>query len=1003
MQINDMIHGFALRQITQVKEADGVFYEMEHVKTGARLGWLSTGDENKTFSITFKTIPENNTGVFHILEHSVLQGSRRYPIKAPFVELIKGSMNTFLNAMTFPDKTMFPVSSRNEKDFDNLMRVYLDSVFFPLIYQNENIFLQEGWHYESEAPGQCPFYNGVVLNEMRGANSSVDSLIFNKMQGLLFPGNGYQYVSGGNPDAIVDLTYEQFKDTHSRFYHPSNAIILLDGAMDIEKVLGIIDQEYLSLFDKVEKEFPLPYQIGDGLVSETYDYAIEDASNPNQGYLGLGYVAGSFDEVKKLMAVRILADYLAGNNDAPLCKAVLSRELGFDVSAQLVDSMLQPFLMVVVRNMNPDSRVELERVISQTLQEVKAAGLPKEQLDAILCQHEFAAKERDFGGYPAGLINSMNILDSWLYGGDPTANLKLEACFAELHNEIEAGAFDQYLEEILLDNQHTASVLMNPSTAFLEEEAMKEQARLEAFFAGCSESDQAELWEKQEQLKTYQARPNTPEECECLPGLALSDISEEPVAVDLKVLADGTLWHHGATKGIRYLRMYLQLDDVTEEELTEYSFLTGLYGSLPLTDMDKTTLDMKIRRTFGYFAVPTNVIAQAGAGDQAKAYACVEFSYLAEKEEEALELAEAILKKTDFSQVSYLSEILFQQQEGCLQTMIMDGHNMAMLQAKAAVSQIGKLENANDGPVYANWINMAIGAISTDGEGFCKHIVAMAEKMFTAGNVIVSMTSDGEERGYAEVAEKLLPLNPGKEIEVPAMPMISEEGIVGDMLDDIVGDMTYDMVDNMTDDMIDNMTDNMISDMTGIMLSEGMPDNYIVIPAPIAYCAMAGNLTGLPHINTGAWNVLSKLASMDYLWTKIRVQGGAYGAGMSVGYDGMASFYTYRDPNPKASVEIFKEVADYIMEYCDTNPDLTRIIIGSISATEQLMTPSTMGRFSDICYLSGLSDQARKERRMQILATTSSQLKGLAAELKSAMDAMEYCIVANPEVINECI
>ncbi|MCR4673666.1 MAG: insulinase family protein, partial [Lachnospiraceae bacterium] len=428
MQIGSVIQGFQLLDIREVPDLQGVFYEMEHVKTGAKLGWMKNNDENKTFSITFKTIPKNSTGVFHILEHSVLQGSRNYPGKAPYVEMLKTSLNTFLNAMTFSDKTMFPISSRNKKDFENLVNIYMDAVFFPKLLEEENIFLQEGWHYEFEKEGNVPVFNGVVLNEMRGANSTVDSLMDDFMAEALFPDTGYGFVSGGNPDEIVDLTYEEFKNTHKKVYHPSNSIIYLDGDLEIDKMLELLDTKYLSYFDKKEVDWSFKFQTPTNGRHLNKEYAVLKKGKKD-GYLGVGYGIGKFCDLKKISIARILADYLTDSNEAVLTKAILSKDLGGDISAFVNDGVYQPYIHFVIKNTNSKENEKVEEFLQDTLKKVYEKGLDKNQLLALLDRLEFFSKERDYGGDPMGLTNAFMVMENWLYGGDPIERLEIDKYF----------------------------------------------------------------------------------------------------------------------------------------------------------------------------------------------------------------------------------------------------------------------------------------------------------------------------------------------------------------------------------------------------------------------------------------------------------------------------------------------------------------------------------------------------------------------------------------------
>ena len=462
MKIHDVIHGFAIRAVHELSEIRGKLWEMEHVKSGAKLVWLDRKDENKTFSITFRTLPSDDTGVFHILEHSLLCGSQHYPVKEPFVELMKSSMHTFLNAMTFPDKTVYPVSSRNDKDFMNLLRVYMDAVLHPAIYSHPEIFFQEGWHYELDKDGSI-VYKGVVLNEMKGVFASPNAIVQKEISRLLFPDTSYRYVSGGDPIHIPELTYEQFIEHHRRFYRPDNAYIILDGSVDLELVLNVLDTEYLSAYDRENTQLSIPMQRPIKSVPKKAYYELPpDEPVVGRARLIWGNVLGDFRNREAQMALRALADTLCGSNQSPLKRALLSAKLAQDVRISLMDGIQQPVAILEVRNMDESCMAAVENTVQSELKRLCHEGLDHEQLAAVLANYEFQMRERDYGSMPQGLGFSMDILDSWLYGGNPAANLETGKLFTSLNRKLEEGWFERLLGQIFMDNPHNCQVLLLP-------------------------------------------------------------------------------------------------------------------------------------------------------------------------------------------------------------------------------------------------------------------------------------------------------------------------------------------------------------------------------------------------------------------------------------------------------------------------------------------------------------------------------------------------------------
>ncbi|MBQ1681641.1 MAG: insulinase family protein [Agathobacter sp.] len=938
MQIGSVIHGFQILKETKVPEVDGVFYEMVHQKTKAKLGWLRTGDSNKTFSVTFKTIPKDSTGVFHILEHSVLQGSRNYPGKAPFVEMMKTSLNTFMNAMTFADKTVFPISSRNQKDFENLVNIYMDAVFFPKLHEEENIFLQEGWHYESQKEGQLPFFNGVVLNEMRGANSSVESLMDDYLAEAMFPDTCYGVVSGGNPDEIVNLTYEEFKRTHETFYHPSNAIIYLDGDIEIEGMLALLDEEYLSHFQARKIDFYIPFQ------KPTRGNRIERAyavlkKTKKDGYLGMGYGIGMFSDVKKIMTARILADYLTDTNEAALTKAILSQDLAQDVGAQVVDGVYQPYVTFVLKNINEKESKNVEAFVTDTIKKVAEKGLDKEQLLAILDRLEFSAKERDYGGDPAGLTNNLFVLESWLYGGNPVARLEADKYFEEIREDIKSGKIDYYYRELFLDNTHYATVSLTSSDKLVKQQEKAEQNVLKTRFMELPKEAQKIIWKKQNRLKTWQEEPMTEEEYQKLPKLDISDVSEDPICVPGEVLSDGTHWHSVQSKGIRYLRLYIPIEEIKDAQIPYVSFMAGLFGSLPLKTMDRLTLKKHMQSTFGRFDTYLSVYDQDESDQKAKIYYVIECGYLKEKEKKALELLPKLLSETDFDQTELLMEILYQQQEYCHQAMIMNGQMLAMTRAKASNSEKGRIIELADGFSYCRWIDNTVKQMKKNPQQVIAEL-AFASKFVYRGleEAIISVTADTEKEEVTQKVKSLLMCCKEKTNEKTSCPDAKKQ--------------TYPKKEK------------------------------IEIPAPVSYAVSAINAKRFGVELDGRWAVAAKILSMDYLWNQVRVLGGAYGTGMSASIDGNLSFYSYSDPQPEHSLEVFKAAGQALREFANEEEDLTGLILGCIGDTEMLLTPYMEGKLADEWNLSGITFEIRKKRRAQMLATTNQDLLEIADQLE---------------------
>ena len=583
MKLNDILHGFKINRINHLEEINGDLYEMEHLKTSAKLLWLKRDDENKSFGIAFKTTPTDDTGVFHILEHCVLNGSKRYPVREPFVDLLKGSLQTFLNAMTYSDKTVYPVSSRNNKDFVNLMRVYLDAVFNPLVLENPNIFYQEGWHYELNDINETPIYKGVVFNEMKGAFSSPDSIKARAMMHALFPDTCYGNESGGDPEHITDLTYEDFCNAHHKYYNPSNSYIFLDGDMDIDNILAIIDDEYLNNYGKEGDLIDFVKQ--EAIINEELiEYEISSEASPKgKAHISYGQVIGNFDETEKIMAFSLISSILCGSNESPIKKLIIDNGLGEDVYVGVQDGIYQPYFVIDIVNTDLEKEALIKEKISEELNRLVKDGLNKEELEANLNQREFKAKERDFGGAPKGLVYGLSSLDTWLYGGDPIDSICYGDLFDKLREKINTSYYEDLIKEYIIDSKHHAKILLKPSNTLGEIKLEKEKNKLNNISSTWSEEYKKELVELNKNLKVFQESEDTPEQKASLPRLHLDDLKKEITRYEYEVTKhnDNTIIkHHLDTNGISYINTYIEIDDLKLEEYRTLSFMIKLLASI---------------------------------------------------------------------------------------------------------------------------------------------------------------------------------------------------------------------------------------------------------------------------------------------------------------------------------------------------------------------------------------------------------------------------------------
>ena len=528
-KIGTNYNGFVLVREENIKEVNSIARIFEHEKTGARLLHMENDDTNKVFSIGFKTPPEDSTGVMHILEHSVLCGSRKFPTKEPFVELVKGSLNTFLNAMTFSDKTIYPIASQNEKDFFNLMDVYLDAVFYPNIYKTKEILMQEGWHYDLEKKEDELTYKGVVYNEMKGAFSSPEGILMRKIQETLFPDNTYSNESGGDPKYIPDLTYEQFIDTHKKYYHPSNSYIFLYGDMNLEKCLKFINEEYLADFDRKEIDAEIkPQEKYNSIKDVEYTYSIsEEDDDSEKTFLALNYVTGRSTDEEVYMDLNLLEYILLEAEGAPLKKALLDAEIGKDVFGSFDGGILQPVFSIIAKNSEVNKKEKFRKVVYDTLNDIVKNGIDKKLIEGCINAFEFRLREADTGGYPKGLVYYMNAMDSWLYGGDPLMHIKYEHAIENVKKSLNTNHFEELIKKYMLDNTHASLLTLKPEKGLAQREENELKEKLENYKNSLSEEELNKIVEETNNLILRQSTPDSPELLETIPLLSLDDIGKE--------------------------------------------------------------------------------------------------------------------------------------------------------------------------------------------------------------------------------------------------------------------------------------------------------------------------------------------------------------------------------------------------------------------------------------------------------------------------------------------
>ena len=942
------IGGFHRISVTPLAGICATAHLFRHEKTGAELLWLDRASENKTFAVALQTLPEDDTGVFHILEHSVLCGSEKYPVKEPYVELMKGSLNTFLNAMTFPDKTIFPVSSRNDTDFRNLIHVYLDAVFCPNIYRNPNIFHQEGWHYELDEDGQAR-YVGVVFGEMKGMMSSVDEIIQMKLKRMLYPDNCYRFCFGGDPEHIPELTNEQFIESHRRFYHPSNARIFLDGTLDIENILADIDAEYLSRFERREPSFSLAYQQTISGCTEAAEYEIAPGEDKDgKVHFVMSKVLGTWQDAEKLLALEVLLDYLSCSNSAPLTHAVLEQGLGKDLQIALNDDIAQPYISLQVRNCTEEQLPDMKAAIQNIFRKILKRGLDTKELTASLNRMEFRNRE---SREPFGVELAIRACQSWMYGGDPTVYLDMSGTFADLRNNLDSSYFADILEEVFLKEEGIAVLHMLPSETLGEKKLESERARLAAAAAAWRDADKAAVAQAQKALLAWQQSVDTPEVLATIPHLELSDLSAEPLWTDCNEEMRGDvhiLRPQVTAAGTVYLNLYFALPEMDTEQLHVLSLLPQLLGSLPTRSRSRQLLQREIKTYLGELEFSITAIGQQEDPNHAVCYLQCHCSALESQAEHAASLIREVLLETELSQPELVKEILHQSYMKAQRSLITAGHQYAFYHALAGLTAEGAAAEALNG--YSRYSFLQAAAENFDFDGALKCMEAV----------------------------------------MGGLPELS-------------------LTIGVTGKVSDNVLDNLCSGFGGrasvptVTLEVAKPcKDAISIPAGIAYTVQGGNLYRLGEKNHGSYALAAKILSLNYLWNEVRVQGGAYGAGMAVRSSGDVFSYSYRDSNPARTLEIYREAAAYLRKFCENREAYDRLLIGAVSDSEPLMAVPEKSRRAVEQALRGITLEQKRQERRELLDASYADLL-LFCDLLEKVNAQECtCIVGSTALLDTC-
>ena len=958
------IHDLAEYEILdehRVEDVQSDGFILRHKKSGARIAILSNNDDNKVFYIGFRTPPEDETGVPHIIEHTTLCGSKKFPVKDPFIELAKGSLNTFLNAMTYPDKTVYPVASCNDQDFKNLMDVYLDAVFNPNITKYEEIFKQEGWHYELTGKDDELKINGVVYNEMKGAYSSPDEVLSSQIYRSLFPDNTYSKDSGGNPEYIPKLTYEAYLDFYHKYYHPSNSYIYLYGDMDVVERLEWLDKEYLSLYDykKVNSEInkqPAFDEIKN--VEAQYSITMDD-SQENKTYLSYNRVVGDSLDEMLYQAFDVLDYALVSSPGAPVKQALIDAGIGDDVYGSYDAGILQPVFSFVAKNANASQADEFESIIESTLKEVVKTGINKEALLAGINSSEFKFREADFGQFPKGLLFGLNCLDSWLFDDmKPFIHLECLGTFAKLRKAVDTDYFEKLIQEYLLDNTHGSSVTVKPKRGLGNERDEALAKELSDYKASLSDEEIKKLIEDTEHLKKYQEEPSSDEDLRKLPMLTRADMKKNAMAfsnIEDELLDVKVVRHDIESNGIDYISFLFDAGDFAQSELGYLGFFTNALGLVSTEKYSYTDLANATNIYTG--GISTGTASHPDIKDRNNFVFKfeVKLKVLEKNLDKALELMEQMLLSSDFTDTKRLGELVAQIKARLQANLSSSGHLVAAMRSMSSFSRYALYQDELKGIAFYRSICRIEKELSESPKSVSDKLAAIAKKLFARNRMLISFTGNNEAYGNAKPSlEKV-------------MTGFNKMSAVGNQAE----------------------------------VHFNTAKEAFIDASQIQYVAKTGDFICEGYEYTGALRLLRIILSYDYLWINVRVKGGAYGCMNTFLRSGESYFVSYRDPNLSDTLDVYDRIPEYIKSFSPDERDMTKYIIGTFSALDTPMNPEAKGSRSLSAYLEGITYEQIQKERNEILNAQPEDIRRLADLVKAVLKKDSICVIGNENMIKE--
>jgi Zn-dependent M16 (insulinase) family peptidase len=952
------MENYNLVQEKEIKELNGTGKIYIHNKSGARVCVIKNDDINKTFSISFRTPPNDDTGLPHILEHSVLCGSRKFTLNDPFVELAKGSLNTFLNAMTFSDKTMYPIASCNDKDFENLMDVYLDACFYPNIYNEPKILAQEGWHYELEKVEADIKYKGVVYNEMKGVFSSPEQILMRKIQQSLFPDNAYQHESGGDPEYIPDLDFEEFCQFHKTYYHPSNSYIFLYGDIDIEAKLTWIHDNYLKDFEKQPVDSEIKKQNPFDKEKEIIEYypISSNEGMDNKAFLSKNYVVSHLVDKYEYIALEILQYLLLDAPGASLKKALLEAGIGKDVFGYVDNNILQPTFSVISKYTDEKKKDEFLKIIHDTLTEIVENGLEQKKVEAAINYFEFKIKEADYGRYPKGIIYGMKVMDSWLYDGNPFEHLEYNEAFEHMKKAMTEGYFEQLIKQYFLENNHTTALMLIPNQDLLVEKEKEVTEKLEAYKKSLSQDSLEELVESTKALEIFQSSEPSKEDLMTVPLLEISDIDKEIIKLDYnvnKLNETKVLTHETFTNNIVYVNLVFDTKGIPTELIPYLKLLSNVLGKMDTKNYAYSELSNEINIHTGGIHSDISIYSEAGKVDEFLPRFIISGKCFLEKKEKLFELFSEIILNTVFKDSNRLKEIIDETQSRMSMFLNQSGHITSATRAESYFSKGSLYKDLTGGIGFYRFIESCDNDYETMSAEIIEKLSQLVTMLFKKDNLSIGLTCD-ENR--------------------------------------------YEKMKATTGDFIQQLGTGTNRDDSHVLELDKKNEGYKT-SGKVQYVAKAGNFINHGYKYSGYLSVLQVIVSLNYLWQNVRVKGGAYGCMAAFKRNGNVYFVSYRDPNLGETMDVYDNMPHFLKDLKMDEREMRKYIIGTISKLDQPLTPSMENDKMLALYLSGVTNEDLQRERDEVLSTTVNDINNLADLVKDVMTDDNVCVIGNESKI----